>query len=115
VDVWEAGVNVDEYNAQIAAGMSEAKLQDLVVKLAQALGWKHIMHIHDSRRGLGQGFPDLCMVRGERVVFAELKTMRGRMSPAQKSWRDALWDSVGEWYCWRPDDLLRGSVEQCLR
>lgn len=106
-------MNVDEYNAQIAAGMSEAKLQELVTGLATALGWL-AYHTHDSRRSQA-GFPDLCMVRDERVVFIELKAMRGRMSLAQKSWRDALWDSVAEWYCFRPADYLSGLVESTLR
>lgn len=108
-------MNVDEYNARVAAGMSEAKLQQLVVGMAQACGWKHIMHIHDSRRSLGSGFPDLCMVRGERVVFMELKTMKGRLSPLQRSWMDALTESVAEWYLVRPDDYIQGRVESWLR
>lgn len=108
-------MNVDEYNAQVAAGMSEAKLQQLVVGMAQAFGWRHIMHIHDSRRSLGSGFPDLCMVRGERVVFMELKTMKGRLSELQQSWRDALEGSAAEWYLAKPDDYIQGRVESWLR
>ncbi len=108
-------MNVDEYNAQVAADMSEAQLQRLVMSLAAACGWTHVMHIHDSRRSAGAGFPDLCMVRGERVVFIELKTMRGRLSPLQASWRDALTVSVAEWYLIRPDLYISGEVERLLR
>ncbi len=108
-------MNVDEYNAQVAAAMPEKKLQELVVGLAQACGWRHVCHVHDSRRGLGKGFPDLCMVRGERVVFMELKTMKGRLSEDQKSWRDELQGSVAEWYLVKPDDYIQGRVESVLR
>ena len=108
-------MNVEDYNAQVAAVMSEKKLQDLVVALAQACGWRHVFHVHDSRRGLGKGFPDLCMVRGDRVVFMELKTMKGRLSPDQVSWRDELYHGPTEWYLVRPDTYISGEVEKTLR
>lgn len=52
----------------------------------------------------GQGWPDLCLVR-ERVIYAELKTGRGKLEPEQIAWRDALLAAGQEWYEWRPEQL----------
>lgn len=52
----------------------------------------------------GQGWPDLCLVR-DRVIYAELKTGRGKLEPEQVAWRDALLAAGQEWYEWRPEHL----------
>lgn len=46
------------------------------------------------------GYVDLTMARDGRVIFAELKTEKGKLSPAQEEWRDAL--EGQEYYLWRP-------------
>ena len=64
------------------------------------------------------GFPDLCLVRGPRLVFAELKGPNeklAKVSANQKVWLDRLrvvaeFAEVVEVYLWRPkdwDDILR--------
>jgi hypothetical protein len=69
-------------------------------------------HTHDSRRSQA-GFPDLVLVRPPRLIFAELKTAKGRVSPAQGEWLEDLGhvaSKVGpriEVAVWRPDDLQR--------
>lgn len=107
-------MNVDEYNAQVAAGMSEAKLQQLVMALAAATGWTLRYHTHDSRRS-NKGFPDCVFLRDGRLVFAELKSQKGRVRPEQQMWLDALRDSPADVYLWRPSDYLVGDVERALR
>ena len=74
-----------------------------VIDLADLLGWL-VYHTHDSRRSAA-GFPDLVFVRGERLIVAELKTERGRVSNAQSAWLAAL-DAISgiETYVWRPND-----------
>ncbi len=67
---------------------TEAQLERAVVDLAKFNGWL-VYHTRNSR-GSEPGFPDLVLVRGARLVFAELKTGKGRVSPAQKVWLDAL-------------------------
>lgn len=62
-----------------------------------------VYHTHDSRRS-ESGFPDLLLVRHGRAIAAELKSVRGRQSPAQKAWLHALEECGIEAYCWRPTD-----------
>lgn len=67
---------------------SEKHFQAAVIRVAQALHWRSY-HTHDSRRSAA-GFPDLVMVRDDRLVFAELKSARGRFTFAQRTWLAAL-------------------------
>ena len=92
---------------------SEKEFQKNVVGFASRRRWKHY-HTVNSRRSV-RGFPDLCMVRGNRVVFAELKVGRNKRTRAQEEW-GALLSNVGgtvEYYCWSPEDL--GDVMYILR
>ena len=89
--------------------MSEREFQDgHVVPLAVSCGWIYY-HTHDSRRSPG-GFPDLVLVRGGKLIFAELKSEKGRVSAAQKVWLAALKvvadlpGSPVEVWLWRPSD-----------
>lgn len=97
--------------------MSEAQLQRAVLELARYLGYL-AYHTHDSRRS-EPGFPDLCLVKGRRLVFAELKTDKGKLRPEQTVWLDALrmveQRSGCEVYLWRPSQWLSGEVESVLR
>ena len=80
---------------------SEKRFQSHVISLAQAHGWLH-HHTYDSRRSV-PGFPDLILVR-DRLIAAELKTARGRVTPAQTDWLEALAAAGIETYIWRPAD-----------
>ncbi|MBM3940449.1 MAG: VRR-NUC domain-containing protein [SAR202 cluster bacterium] len=82
--------------------MSEAEFQAVVVELARLEGWL-VYHTRDSR-GSAVGFPDLVMVHptASRVVFAELKSERGKLSMAQMQWMTALLRAGAESYIWRP-------------
>ena len=95
--------------------MTEKQLQGAVVEYARLGGWL-VCHTHDSRRS-EPGYPDLCMVRDGRLVFAELKSAKGRTTTAQDDWLEALAEVGGcaEVYLWRPDDWSSGRIERCLR
>ena len=99
----------------------EAIFQKDVIDLAHTLGWR-VAHFRTSMNSRGHymtavaadgaGFPDLCMVRRGRIVFAELKAPDGSLSAKQKEWIDALVEAQAttdytstEVYVWKPKDL----------
>lgn len=82
--------------------MSEKQWQWLVVNLATSLGYL-AYHTFDSRRS-NPGFPDLVLVGNGKVIYAELKTEKGRVRPEQKKWLKALKSNGAEAYLWRPQD-----------
>jgi len=94
--------------------MTEKQLQAAVVNLARLLNWR-VYHTFLSIRS-APGYPDLCLVRDERLVYAELKGSAGKLSPAQREWLDAL-DAVPgvETFVWWPEAWLSGEIERVLR
>lgn len=78
---------------------SERDLERTVREYAERAGWL-VYHTFSSRRS-PRGFPDLTMVRGDRLVFAELKSYAGRLKGAQKEWLDRLAGTPAEVYLWR--------------
>jgi hypothetical protein len=102
--------------------MLERELQDAIVECAQLLGWK-VMHTRPAWTAKGYrtpiqgdvGFPDLVLARGPRMIFVELKSSRGTLSPAQVAWKQALEWAGGTVYVWRPEDWAGGAVETVLR
>ncbi len=109
-------------NADVRA-MSEGELQSSVIELAQLLGWR-VAHFRTALsksghwmtpvQGDGAGFPDLILVR-ERVIAAELKAERGRMSPEQDTWLRAFLDAGVLVAVWKPRDWFNGTIEATLR
>lgn len=91
--------------------MSEKDFQAGVLKLALFHGFKLRYHTHDSRRS-APGFPDLVLVnpRTGRVLWRELKTNKGRVSPEQQEWLDGLTACGMDAGVWRPNDLDDGRV-----
>ena len=75
------------------------------------LGWRWC-HFRVARTKAGWrtpmsgsvGFPDIVAVRGERVVYIELKSDSGRLRPEQKDWIGDLEAAGQEVYVWRPSD-----------
>ena len=87
---------------KINLAISEKRFQDAVVQLAQILHFR-VYHTYDSRRST-PGYPDLTLVREGRLIFAELKSEKGKMSKAQKEWEYDLRQTCAEYYEWRPSD-----------
>lgn len=83
--------------------MTEATLLEGVRRAARQLGWL-VYHTWTSVHS-APGFPDLVLVRGPRVVFAELKGPKGKLTDKQQQWIDALRAAGQEVYVWRPVDL----------
>jgi hypothetical protein len=128
-------------------GMNWRQWEAHVQGLLRFYGWRHF-HApanlpRDGRRGGGKqhvepGFPDLVAIRrlrgyGPELVFAELKTGTGRLTRAQREWRDDLEAYVAgvraagkiaatavpvhelpaiAYYVWRPADVA--DVERTL-
>ena len=93
--------------------LSEKEFQNKVIALAIMYGWR-VTHFRASQVG-GKwmtaiqghsGFPDICMAHADKgLVFAELKTERGKLDPAQVNWLGTLAATGAEAYCWRPSDM----------
>lgn len=82
--------------------MSEATLQNLVLGYVRARGLL-AYHTHDSRRS-EPGWPDLVIVGDGGVLYRELKSKTGRVSPDQLMWIDALEKAGANADVWRPVD-----------
>ena len=129
--------------------ITEAQLQTEVVRLARSLGWgvtqsarrKELEQlagfgvppdpidglIYHPRYSLGSepGWPDLTLIRrrDRRLIFAELKAEKGRVSERQVEVLDLLrvletdpetTPAIGV-FVWRPSDLASGHIAEVLR
>lgn len=76
---------------------TEAGFLEAVIALARLRGWK-CFHPRPARTAAGwrtalqgdAGWPDLVLCRPPRLIIAELKTERGRVTPEQDTWLQAL-------------------------
>ena len=99
---------------QWLASKPEIAFQRELLDTAGYLGWMRF-HDHDARRdnesaGVDRGFPDSVLVHPDqgRLLFAELKTERGRLSKDQERWLEALRRVRSiEVYSWKPRDWDR--------
>ena len=96
--------------------ITEKEFLATVVEFAQAKGWQvhHVLEARHYAKRIGPGYPDLTMVRGDRLLFVELKSEKGKLSAPQRQWLYAL-SGVGktldnadhgpvETYVFRPHD-----------
>ena len=81
---------------------TEAGFQQAIVELAELHGW-YVYHTHDSRRSQA-GWPDLVLLRSPRIIIAEVKTAKGRLTFAQRAVLQMLDDCGIETHVWRPAD-----------
>jgi NMD protein affecting ribosome stability and mRNA decay len=83
---------------------TEKQFADKVVALAQLTGWR-VYRTWISIRSPA-GFPDLVLAKpGRKLIIAELKSERGRLTPAQREWLELLKQVQGiDVYIWRPSD-----------
>lgn len=94
--------------------ISEGDFLGQVIDLAHVYGWK-VAHFRPAQtkygwrtpvQADGKGFPDLVMLKPPRLVFAELKSEKGKLSPEQEGWLSLLKGIKGiEVYCWKPKDF----------
>lgn len=88
--------------SQITLHQTEAQFQASVLRLAWARGWL----AYHTRLSIGSnaGFPDLVLVRGERVLWRELKSARGTLTDDQIEWLERLHAAGQDAKLWRPGD-----------
>ncbi len=104
-------MRVHAWKRQEMKPISEASFLQQVKALAYIHGWD-CHHASPTQTAKGRwltsgavGFPDLVLchkVKG--LIFAELKSEKGRTSDAQDHWLEILNPHV-ECYVWRPEDL----------
>ena len=89
--------------AALDAAITEKQFLQQVKDLARLRGWQTYHNL--NARGSDPGFPDLVLVRDGRLLFIELKTEKGRISPVQDIWLKRLRE-VGtvRAFLWRPHD-----------
>lgn len=82
---------------------TEKQWQKVVEDYAHLMGWATYhpwLSVHSAR-----GWPDLALCRPPRLVLAELKSEKGKLSLAQHHWIDLLDACPGvEVHIWRPSD-----------
>lgn len=112
------------FNVPLANAMTEDELLTCVLDAARALGWRtaHFRPAKTERgwrtavQGDGKGFADLVCVnpRMGEVIYVECKSERGKLTPEQEQWRQALTDVGQRFYVWRPSCWLSGEVMSVL-
>lgn len=104
---------------RMSARGPEAELQQQLIDpqkgLAPMLGWR-VLHLRPARTkhgwrtpvegDLGKGWPDLVLVRRDRVIFAELKSDTGKLTEEQRDVLGALQSAGMEVYVWRPRNIM---------
>ncbi|MCK9569908.1 VRR-NUC domain-containing protein [Candidatus Pacearchaeota archaeon] len=97
--------------------MKESEFQQQIIDVAHLHHWlvAHFRGVRIQRKdgsvyfatpvqADGEGFPDLVMLKPSRMVVAEIKSDKGKLSEAQEEWLNQ-WELAGaEVYVWRPKD-----------
>ena len=84
-----------------AVWVTERDWRQTVVDYARLHGWRVYFAWRSDHSPAG--FPDLTLVRGERLVFAELKRHDGVLTDAQRAWLSDLSAVPGvEVFLWKP-------------
>lgn len=94
-------------------GMREEDLLQNVRRMAILGGWL-FYHTRDSR-GSDRGFPDVVLARDKRVMFRELKTQTGNLTPEQQEWGRVLLLAGQDYAVWRPFDWGTERIMEELR
>lgn len=107
-------------------GPTEAEFMRQVIALASLHHWRvaHFRGVRVQRKdgsvyyqtpvqADGAGWPDLILVRGERIIAAELKVGKNRTTAEQDAWLSWLAAAGVDTWVWRPDDWP--TIEEVLR
>ena len=94
-----------EAHAVMLAAVTERQIQEMVRQTALKFGWL-AYHSWTSLYS-PSGYPDVVALRGERLVVAEIKGPRGKLSPEQWVWLDG-WLNIpnAEVYLWQVNKMV---------
>jgi hypothetical protein len=94
--------------------VTETEFQKQVTDLAEILGWSWV-HFRPAQTSkgwrtpvsgpLGKGWVDLVLVKGRRLIFAELKADKGKLTPEQERVLNVLGGAGHETHVWFPVDF----------
>lgn len=99
--------------------ITEQAFQQNILELAHLTGWL-TYHTFDSRRSQ-PGFPDMVMVKDSSLLFVETKSEKGKPSPEQMRWLEALRnvERISS-HLWKPTDwhtlehVLKGDTDSTV-
>lgn len=94
-------------------GLTHGQLLERVDGLAAGLGILAFGN-PDSRR-VRAGLPDRILIGPYGVLWREVKTGSGRLSPAQRAAGYMLQAAGQDWSVWWPGDWASGRIEQQMR
>ena len=60
--------------------------------------------------GSQKGWPDWTIIGPRKVIFRELKSEHGTVTPEQRDVGERLQRAGQSWRVWRPSDLLSGQI-----
>ena len=96
---------------------TEGQFQSWVVDVAKEKGWRVHVTLKRMRKAsivADPDWPDLEMLRGPRLVFAELKAESGRLTDGQRKVLEMLNVAGQEVYLWTPGlhPIIRSLLEE---
>ena len=106
------GLCLDAFGVLVSVRMTEKQFGLWLEGVCRVYKWRYY-HTWNSRHSVG-GYPDYTLVKGENLIFAELKVGRNTLTKKQKEWLEAFSRVPGvAAYVWYPKD--RPVVEELLK
>jgi hypothetical protein len=107
----EQNMTQEEFTAYIDKKMTEKEFGRQIEELARLSGWTYY-HTWNSQHSQA-GWPDYVLMKPPRIIYAELKTEKGKLTRAQENMLLMLNQCKQTAYLWRPSDW--NDIEEVLR
>jgi hypothetical protein len=98
---------------RVMRAMPESELQGNVIEMCRLLGYP-VFQVLNSR-GMSPGWPDLVILGRTRILYREIKSETGSLTPEQRRIGQAIQSAGGDWAVWRPRDLVTRAIQDQLR
>ena len=91
--------------------ITEKQFRQQIINLCKVLGYD----VYFTWRSIHSpsGYPDLSIVKPPRLIFAELKIGKAKLTPFQEKWIQYFKDCGVEAYVWR--DYMWDEIVECLK